>query len=139
MCPVSNEQRRLYFPNRHCPSCHDAHLCFVCVANGVVDPALQEVDLGEHGLVIELLELLQKAVDAWNGLAELPRVVVEGDEPRLEVLREEDAAGRASPLDVLLDRGNLHVRRVRNLGEEVEEGADELGRLGLGDGGHERP
>lgn len=35
------------------------HLCLVSIANGMIDSALQQVNLGEHGLVIQLLELLE--------------------------------------------------------------------------------
>ncbi|GER49776.1 long-chain fatty acid transport protein, partial [Striga asiatica] len=63
----------------------------------------------------------------------------EGRSSGLDPLAEKGPFFGTSPLDDLLAEGDLEVGCAGDFGHGIDYDADDLGRLGLGDEGEERP
>mmetsp|Transcript_9828 Transcript_9828/g.38260 ORF Transcript_9828/g.38260 Transcript_9828/m.38260 type:complete len:464 (+) Transcript_9828:72-1463(+) len=103
----------------------------------VVDPGLEHVDLHQQGLVVELLDLAKQRLGEREGVVEAAAPQHQGCEARLQPDAQEVAALRLGPRDGLVEQLGLQLLSASNLSHAVDQHADQLGGLGLGDAGEE--
>jgi hypothetical protein len=90
----------------------------------MVDSRFEELDLDEAELVVEALELTEKAVDEGEGFVVGLLGHVEGDQADLEILALEGTALGGGPFYAVFCNGNFDVDAVGNIFEEVQKLAD---------------
>jgi len=85
------------------------------VAQRVTDTTLQQLDLDQHHLVIQLLQLLEQGCHQSQRITVHLVVEVQSNQTGLQCLLQKDALLLNCPLDRLLAYINLEWERVGNL------------------------